>query len=630
LAGEDDVYDAALRRAGMLRVDSIEELFDAAETLARARPLRGERIAILTNGGGPGVMAVDALVRGGGRLAALDPGTIAALDAVLPPTWSKDNPVDIIGDAQPERYVKAVEALARAHDFDALLFLHAPTAIAPSATIARTVAPLLAEMTQPVFACWLGGEAVAEARRIFGEAGIPTYSTPEDAVGAVLQMVRYRRNQTALTETPPSLPDEFSVEVGRARAVLEPVLAAGREMLTEPEAKAVLTAYGVPAVETRIAASPEAAAEAAQSIGFPVVLKILSRDISHKSDVGGVALDIADRNQLAGAAAAMLRRVRVRRPDAAIDGFTVQPMLRRPRAHELLVGAKEDSVFGPVVVFGQGGTAVEVIADRAIGLPPLNLALARHLIAETQIARLLAGYRDRPPADLDAVGLVLVKVAQLVADLPDVVELDINPLIADEAGVVALDARVRLRPATGKGLDRLAIRPYPRGLEEDFDLGGARLTLRPIRPEDEPAHRAFFERLKPEDIRFRFFGALRDLPHSELARYTQIDYDREMAFIATARAPAPAETFGVVRTVADPDNLRAEFAIIVRSDIKGRGLGHALLSKMIRYCQARGTAEIVGEVLGENLAMLDLAQACGFRRVSSAERGVVKLSLPLA
>jgi acetyltransferase len=630
LAGADDVYDAAIRRAGMLRVTSFEELFAAVETLARLRPPKGDRLAIVTNGGGLGVMAVDALSTQGGRPAQLAPETIEKLNAVLPPTWSQANPVDIIGDAPAERYREVVRVLAEARETDALLVMHAPTATASSEETAKAVIESVAGCPLNALTSWVGEEAAAPARRLFAEAGVPSYPTPERAVSAFMHMVNHRRNQEMLMETPPSAPTEFTPVATAARLVVQNGLTSGRTLLSEPEAKAVLAAYGIPTVETHITGSAEDAALKAADMGFPVALKILSPDISHKSDVGGVQLFLESAEAVKAAAQGMLARVARALPGARIQGFTVQRMAGRPGAHELIVGVASDPTFGPVILFGQGGTAVEVIADRAVALPPLNMSLARELIQRTRVSRLLKGYRDRPPADLDAICLALIQVSQLVVDIPEIAEIDVNPLLADEKGVLALDARIRVQAANGDAGRRLAIRPYPKNLEEPFDLpSGRRVLLRPIRPEDEPAHKEFIKRLAPEDVYFRFFGMVKDLPHSELARLTQIDYDREMAFIATAKGDGGPETLGVVRTITDPDNERAEFAIIVRSDLKGQGLGRKLLDKMIGYCRSRGTAEMVGQVLSENVPMLGLAKRLGFSRRRLPGEGAVEATLAL-
>ena len=370
--------------------------------------------------------------------------------------------------------------------------------------------------------------------------------------------------------------------------------------------------------------------EVAQQLGFPVAIKILSPDISHKSDVGGVALDLATSESVRTAAQAMYARAQQLRPTAAIQGFTVQAMVRRPHARELIVGATEDAVFGPVILFGQGGTAVEVMADRAIGLPPLNMVLARELISRTRVAKLLAGYRDRAPADVDAVCRTLTQVAHLVTDVPEIVELDINPLLADDKGVVALDARIRLAAADSVRVDRCSIRPYPAELEEWITWDGQPTLVRPIKPEDGPQHIEFFNSLDPEDVHYRMFMMVRELRPSQLARFTQIDYDREMAFIATQRLDGGSwQTLGVARAVADPDNVRAEFAIIVRSDLKGRGLGPILLKKLIDYLRSRGTREVVGEALSDNRRLLKLVKQFGFELGPSPGAGTVSLRLRL-
>jgi acetyltransferase len=636
LTSPDDVHDAAIRRAGMLRVHEIGELFDAVETLARARRLAGDRLAILTNGGGPGVMATDALVAGGGRLAELAPATLARLGEVLPAYWSRGNPVDVAGDASGERYATALAALLDDPGLDACLVLHAPTAMASSEDAARAVVRVAAqrERRTPILASWLGGAGAEPARRILREAGIPSYATPDDAVRAFLQLLEYRRNQELLMETPPSLPEGLVPRTEEARALVAAALAAGREILDPDEVRALLDAYGLPVVAMQVAADAAAAVRAAEALGPPVALKLLSPDVVHKSDVGGVALDLDGCEAVRAAAEGMAERLQRLQPGARLQGFVVQAMARRPGAHELLVGATSDPVFGPVMLFGQGGTAAERIADRAVALPPLNAHLARDLVSRTRVARLLGGWRERPAVDEGALHLALVRVAQAVAELPEIQEIEVNPLLADEKGVLALDARVRIAPAQGAGADRLAIRPYPTGLEERMRLRDGRSCLvRPIRPEDEPAHDAFLQRLDAEDVYFRFFTPMRRLPHSELARYTQIDYDREMAFIATLPADGAAggetETLGVVRAISDPDNCRAEFAIVVRSDLKGQGLGRALMEKIIRYCRSRGTRELVGQVLPANRAMLELAQEFGFASRLDPELAVVSLRLAL-
>jgi acetyltransferase len=633
VAGADDVYDAAIRRAGMLRVLSTEDLFEAVETLARARPLIGERLTIMTNGGGPGVMATDALICSHGKLAVLSDDTLQKLNSRLPVTWSRGNPVDIIGDAPAERYLQTLEVLLHDPQSDAVLFIHAPTAIVPSADIAHAIVPLAQKSTRTIIACWLGGDAVAQARHIFSAAGIPTYDTPEEAVHGFMQLVQYRRNQNLLMEVPSSQRSDFVQERTKAQAVVSAALAEGRQMLSEPEAKTILAAYGIPVVETRIANTIEEAVQSAQQIGFPVAVKILSPDITHKSDVGGVVLDLETAEAVRVAATGMHKRLHEIKPDARLQGFSVQAMARRPEAHELIVGVTSDPVFGPIILFGQGGVAVEVTADHAVSLPPLNMVLARDLISRTRVSKLLAGYRNRAPADMEAICRVLIQVSHLVADIAEIAELDINPLLADSHGVIALDARLRVAtPASATaGVDRFAIRPYPEEWEQWITWQGKPLLLRPIRPEDGPEHVAFFNALDPEDVRYRMFIRIRELQLSQLARLTQVDYDREMAFIATReREQGGWETLGVARAIADPDNVSAEFAIIVRSDLKGQGLGKILMTRLIDYCRNHGTQRLEGEALSQNQPVLNLTRQLGFKISPAAEAGTMFMRLDLA
>lgn len=631
LAGSDLVVDAAIRRAGMLRVDTLQELFMAAETLARFGNNGDTALTIMTNGGGAGVMAADAAALAGVPLAELGTGTRTRLDAVLPPNWSRGNPIDIIGDAPAQRYVDTLQALLADPQAGAVLFIHAPTAIVRSDEIAKACVPIARQATSRLMSCWLGDTSVAKARHLFREAGIANYGTPEEAVHAFDLLATYRRNQALLREVP-AASECAPPKLDTARSIIATATAEGRDMLGEQEAKALLQAYGIDVVQTLATdASAESALPAADKVGYPVALKILSPEISHKSDVGGVRLGVRDANELREAAHDMLARVRQSRPEAHLTGFTVQSMAARPYAQELIVGASVDPLFGPVLMFGQGGTAVEVVADRALALPPLNTTLARELISRTRVAKLLAGYRDHPPAKLDAIVGVLVALSRMLADLPEIAELDINPLWADAEGALALDARVRISATPVAGAERFAITPYPIELEETATWLGQPLQLRPIRPEDEPQHRAFAERLAPEDLRLRFFSCRHGLPRSELARLTQIDYEREMAFVAVRTGPdGTRETVGEARGVIDPDNIEAELGVMVRSDLKGRGLGSLLLAKLIVFLTQHGTQRLVALVLHENQAMRELARRHGFVTDSSnAEPGMLRLVLEL-
>lgn len=632
LAGSDEVFDAAIRRAGMLRVYSIEDLFNAVETLARARRVRGNRLLILTNGGGPGVLATDALVTGGGHLAEPAETTISSLNECLPATWSHGNPVDIIGDADAGRYADALKVLLEDNSYDAILIMLVPTAVVDNAEVARAVTEAIKNTRKPILTCWMGEAAVEEARKHFEKEGVASYETPDAAINAFMQMVEYERNQVALMQTPKSVPADFAPDLNATREIIQTVFKDSREILTEPEAKNVLRAYGIPVIETRVARTAEEAVRIADTIGYPVALKLLSPDITHKSDVGGVLLNIESGKLLQYAAEGMLSRIERIQPDARVEGFTVQAMADRPDAYELIIGAMTDQIFGPVILFGRGGTSVEVVNDKAVALPPLNMALADELIQRTHVYRELKGYRNRQAVDLDAVCLTLLKVTQIVIDHPEVQELDINPLFADDKGVLALDARIKVVASDIKGTERLAIRPYPQELEERIQLAdGEELLLRPIKPEDEPAHHELFRRLSPHDVYFRFFRAVGDIQHNQLARFTQIDYDREMAFIATTNGDQQPETLGVVRAVANTnvDDREAEFAIVVRSDRQGSGLGYQLMDKMIRYCREQGIRRLVGQTLADNQKMCRLAEIFGFE-VHYTENNLVNLRLELS
>jgi acetyltransferase len=633
LAGADEVVDAAFRRAGLLRVRTIEELFDAAATLAHTRRLRGPRVAILTNGGGLGVLAVDRCIDEGLVPAELSGDTLDDLNQHLPPTWSHGNPVDIIGDAPPARYRAGMDALLKDPGVDAILALNCPVATADSTQAARAVAESVTDARATghelpaVFASWLATSQGRDAQAQFAAAHIADYATPENAVQAISHLWAFQRNQALLMETPPVRADHAH-DRAAARAVIDHAMAGSEVWLSEAEAKSVLAAYGIPVVGTSTAATPDEAARIANTKGFPVALKILSPDITHKTDVGGVALNLKSTQAVLEAAEVMLARVKAKKPEARVHGFTVQAMAQRPGAHELICGIADDPIFGPAILFGQGGIAVEAARDKAIALPPLNPLLAADLISRTRVSRLLRGYRDRPPADLEAITSVLMALQDLAADCPEIVELDINPLWADQNGVLALDARVRLAPPRAPGTARFAIRPYPEELRTALnDSKGGHYQLRPIKPEDAAEIQAMLAQTDREDIRMRFFTALRSLPDVLVKRLTQIDYDREMAFVAF---DAQNRGAGIVRLSCDPDFERAEFAIIIRGDLKGRGLGRILMEHIIVYARTRGVAEVFGDVLNENAAMRGLAARLGFQEAFAAgEQGVIEVVLRL-
>ena len=642
LAGSDAVYNAAFHRAGILRVLDLEDLFDAGEILSRLKTIAGDRLAIVTNGGGAGVLAVDRLIDFGGTLAALSDKTIEKLNKVLPSTWSGANPVDIIGDAGPERYQAAIGAVLDDPDTDAVLVINCPTALASGidaakATI-RSIERHNKEHQHPkaVLTTWLGDHSANEARALLSANGYPTYETPADAVRGFSYLTRHAKDQRALMQTPPSLPDAFETDPEAARGIISSVLKEGREILTELEAKTILKAYGIPSVKTVIAKTPDevrkSAAEMIGSEATEVAIKILSKAITHKSDVGGVILGLPGADAAKMAASDMLARVLRSMPDAEIEGFTVQPMIRRPGAHELIIGVSEDSTFGPVILFGAGGTGVEVIRDTAMALPPLDMKLAYDLMHETRVYKLLQGYRDRPAAAMDAIALTLVKISQMIAELPEITELDINPLLADENGVIALDARIVVKETVvepGKLNPRFAIRPYPSQWEKDETLpDGKTILVRPIRPEDERFYNTFMDKTSPEDLRLRLFSSMQHLSHDFIARLTQIDYARAMAFIAID--PETDEMLGVARLASDPDYIRAEFAVITRSDMKGRGIGWALMQQLIHYAKAEQIQELWGQILTENSTMLKMCQDLGFRTsLDTSDYSIRLASLPL-
>lgn len=631
VAGADAVYDAAFRRSGILRVYTLEELFGAVETLSLAKRHRGNRLAIVTNGGGLGVLAADALAEAKGKLAELSSETIAALANILPGTWSGGNPVDIIGDAPGARYEAVLRVILEDKGVDAVLVINCPTAVISREEAAQSVANVsMARRGKTLLTSWVGAATTTESLRIFAEAGIPSYDTPEQAVRAFMQLVEHGVRQDLLLETPPSLPEAFEPNTAEAVRVIEGAVAEGREWLTEPEAKEVIEAYGIPSVPTFVARTPAEAAAHAARIGGPVALKILSKELTHKSDVGGVVLNLEGPGLVERAAKDMEDRVRAVHPEASLEGFSVQATVKRPGAREIIIGASEDPQFGPVLLFGQGGTAVEVVNDVALGFPPLNLRLARSLMSRTRIHRMLEGYRDVPPANLDAVALTLVKVSQLVVDLPQVVELDLNPLLVDSYGVLALDARVRVRPASEAPVPRLAIRPYPKQLEEEVELADGRmLLLRPIHPEDEPALQKMFHALTPDEVRFRFFVPQKTFSHMNTARFTQIDYDREMVLVLTEPGIAgQMPIHGLVQLSADPDNEKAEFAILLTKECTALGLGVYLMRRLIEYARGRGISALHGDVLSDNVTMLKLAKVLGFTtRSVEGEPGVVRIHL---
>jgi acetyltransferase len=636
LAGADAVYDAAFRRAGVLRVQTVRDLFDMSAILAMQPQPRGPGLGIITNAGGLGVMAIDAVMAGGGQLVEPSPATRQALDRLLPPFWSRANPIDILGDAPPERYRQAVEVCAKDEGFHGLLLLLAPQAMADPTETARLLLPFGRLEGKPVLAAWMGGEAVRAGRELLRGAGIPSFDTPEEAVGAFLNMVGYRHAQELLYETPPAVPD-FQPDADKVRRVIAGARRDGRRLLNESESKALLAAYDVPVVPTIAVASADEAADTASRIGLPVVLKLLSPVVTHKTDAGGVQLHLCDaeavrqafrtihQNALAYATARGL-------PTADVfAGVNVQPMVRA-KGQELILGSSIDAQFGPVILFGAGGILVEVFQDRALALPPLTRTLARRLMERTTIFKALQGVRGQRGVDLAYLETVLVRFSQLVADLSDVQEVDINPLLAGPEQIVALDARVLLTEERAAGVPgrTLAILPYPNQYTAAFRLtDGTEVTVRVIRPEDEPLIVEHHALLSEQSIRLRYFGMVKHLTRDRLIRLCHLDYDREMALVAVRSDAAGPHILGVSRYYYDPETGAAEFALVVADPYQGHGLGHHLMSRLIDVAKDRGVRRLIGLVLRENRTMLELLQALGFTVTPADDPDAVEAALVL-
>ena len=633
LVGSDAVFDAALRRSGTVRVKTYTQLFAAAKILsAFARSNRapgGQRLLILTNGGGPGVMAADSAAENGVPLAELSRETIALLDAKLPAQWSRGNPLDIIGDASPERFRDAAAAALADPGVDAVLALYSPVAVTEPADAARAVAEAAAGASKPVLAAWLGDINPNESRAYLEARGIPNFYTPENAVEAFSYLGQYARNQAQLMEVPPAASfsgTAVSEDRVRAAEIFATAVAEKRTLLTEHEAKALAAAFGLPVQPTVMVADRDAAVAAAEKMGFPVVLKIDSPDITHKTDVGGVHLNLHDAKMVSHAFNEMMRVVEEKRPQARITGAVVQPMLRFAHQRELLVGVATDPVFGAVISFGSGGVAVEAIRDTAIALPPLNAALARDLIERTRVHRLLLAYRDVPAADLDAITELLCGVSRMVCALPWLKEMDFNPVLAHPGGAMIADARVVIDPARREAPPRyghMAIHPYPAELESEIVLAdGTRVLLRAIRPEDTELERRLFERLSEKSRYQRFMQYLPSLPANLLARFTQLDYGRELALVAIV----DGEFIAVGRYAPNSDGDTADFALAVADDWQGKGLGRNLLERLRVEARKAGYRALYGTILQANHDMLDLASRLGFEREAAQGQDVTVVS----
>jgi len=620
LVGNDAVFDAALSRCGVVRVATYAELFSAARLLGAGRLPQGNRLAILTNGGGPGVMAADCAAENNVELATLAPATVDALNAVLPPHWSHGNPVDIIGDATAQRFEQALAPLLADPGVDGVLTLFCPQIVTSSAQAAQVMLDLGRASPKPLLTGWLGETEVKAGRALIEAAGMPAFINPESGVTGFAALAQYRHAQALLLEAPPHAASSAAADLEAAFALARDIAATGRTQLTEPESKQLLGYFGIPTPRTVVARTLEEALAVGRELGFPLALKILSPDISHKSDVQGVTLNVRDAAGLEREFGALLERVAKLRPDARLDGVAVQQMIEKRFGRELLVGVAHDPVFGSVLSFGAGGVAVELLKDNAIGLPPLNRRLAAELIDRTRIARLLGSYRHIPAASRESIIDVLLKVSEMACALPWLAEMDINPLLADNEGAIALDARVVIDPARLRPdphYTHLAIHPYPAGLAGHATLrDGQSVLVRPIRPEDADIEEEFVERLSEESRRMRFFSAARGLPPELLSRLTQVDYERELALLATVDSGRGERIVGVARYAPEPDGTSCEFAITVADDWQRLGLGSLLMHRLIEAARGAGYQAMAGEVLAANHPMQGLALALGFKSVA--------------
>jgi len=631
LVGGDAAFTAAVNRSGVVRVETISQVFAAAGTLSSRYRSGGDHIAVITNAGGPAVLAADHVPEVGLHLAELGEETIEALSDALPATWSHGNPVDIIGDAPPERYQAAVDICLKDPAVDAVLVILTPQAMTKPQEVADAVVVAAEHHAKPIVTSWMGGRQVNPARQTFRQAGIPTFNTPEAAIDAMHYLAAYKANQKLLLQTPEKLPLALREErpnVEAARLIIESAIADKRSVLTEPESIALLQAFHIPTVRNGIARSPEEALVVAVSMGFPVVMKILSDDISHKSDVGGVKLGIKSAADVRGAYRELMETVREARPEAVLDGVTVEQMRRSPTAREIMVGVISDPVFGPVISFGAGGTWVEVMKDVSIALPPLSDRLARNLISRTKISKMLDQYRNLPASDVESIVDVLLRVSNMACELPWLKEMDINPLFVDEHGIVAVDARVvvGIPQPSQDPYHHMAIHPYPADLATQFQLpDGTNVTVRPIRPEDAEIEADFVRNLSEEAKYFRFMHAVHELTPEMLVRFTQIDYDREMALIAVTVDEEGFETeHGVARYVTNPDQNSCEFALVVSDEFQGFGVARRMMSRLMEVARAGGLDMMEGEVLANNRKMLELVESMGFQIQPSVDDPAIK------
>ena len=630
----DPAWDAAIQRAGLLRVQDTHELFSAVETLSHMRPLRGERLMILSNGAAPAALALDELWLRNGKLAALSEETLHRLREALPASVTPGNPLDLRDDASSERYIQAISILLDSQDFDALMVIHSPSAVAPGSQSARALIDAVKNHPRGKYVSlltnWCGEYSSQEARRLFSEAGLPTYRTPEGTITAFMHMVEYRRNQKQLRETP-ALPGNLAANASEAHSLLRQAIQDGASSLDTHEVQPILNAYGMLTLPTWIASDSAEAVHIAEQIGYPVALKLRSPDIPHKSDVQGVMLYLRTAAEVQQAAEAIFDRVKMAWPQARVHGLLVQSMANRAGAQELRVVVEQDPVFGPLIMLGEGGVEWRPEEQAVVALPPLNMNLARYLVIQAIKNKKIRGRSALQPLDIAGLSQFLVQVSNLIVDCAEIQRLDIHPLLASGNEFIALDVTLDIAPFTGDRESRLAIRPYPLQLEEWVEMkNGEQVLFRPILPEDEPQLRAFIAQVTKEDLYYRYFSEISEFTHEDLANMTQIDYDREMAFVAVRHRDEGNEILGVTRAISDPDNIDAEFAVLVRSDLKGLGLGRRLLEKLIGYTRDHGLLCLNGITMPHNRGMITLARKLGFDVDVQLDEGIVALSLRLA
>jgi acetyltransferase len=635
LSGEDDIYDAAFKRAGIVRVEEIADLFNAAEVLGTQPLPKGNRLAIITNAGGPGVMATDALIAQGGQLASLSKKTLDSLNAVLPPFWSRGNPIDVLGDAKSDRYKAAVEACLNDENIDGIAIIFTQQAVSESVEIAKNIVELVRNKSyqnKTIVTSFMGFGAVQEANIFLNQNNIPTYSTPEQAIRTYMYMHEYQRNVELLYQTPEELPVDASPPKRPIMVILRNAALEDREVLTEDEAKKILKYYNFPVIKTEVANNVEEAVAYARQMGFPVVLKILSPQIVHKSDVGGVILNVNSETDVREAFELLIQRATAHNPSAQIIGVTVQPMIEK-KGYEVIIGGKTDPVFGPVILFGMGGVGVELFKDYSIGLPPLNTTLIHRMMEETKVYQLLKGFRGSPPVDLKKLDETLLLFSQLLVDFPQIKEIDINPLLINQKDACILDARMVIdKNKVCKKFEpheHMVISPYPKKYELLWTLkSGQEVILRPIKPEDEPMWLEMFQSFSEESIRYRFFQMLKDTPHEVRVRYCNIDYDREIAIVAEINEEGKRKILGVSRVSIETDGKNGEVAFIVSDQWQGLGLGTKMVDYTLDIAKERSIESVFAIMLPDNYRALSLTKKMGFS-IEYLEDGTVKGSLNL-